>query len=142
MTPTKLIEAAKELKKLKAKKKKLEDQATELNKKITDLETVVLPKLMDDNEIDNVSIKGVGTMFVQTETYVQVNADDRPALYKWLREQGHGPMVGDWVFPNTLKAFVKEQNELAISEGSGHGLPDFVKVTLIPTARIRKAKGK
>lgn len=138
-TPVSMTELGKHLASLKQRKKELEDDVSKVNAEITRIETVDLPKLMEDNEIDKFSISGVGTVYLSTETYVSVLKDDRPALYEWLREQGHGPLVVDWVFPNTLTAFVKEQNQAAIEEG-GHELPSFVKVTLMPTARIRKSK--
>ena len=137
--PSSMTELGKKLAKLKARKKTLEADVTKINIEITKVENVDLPKLMEDTEIDKFSIKGVGTISLGSETYVSVLKDNRPALFKWLREQGHGPLVVDWVFPNTLQAFVKEQLEAASLEG-GHELPEYIKVTLMPIARIRKSK--
>jgi hypothetical protein len=132
-----MTEKAKEFRALKDKKEKLEADLKGVNKQIVQVETIDLPKLMEDNDIEKFSIEGVGTVYVETETYVNVLKDDRDALYSWLREQGHGTLVKDWVFPQTLAAFVKEQKNLAVEEG-GHELPEFVKVTEVPTARIRR----
>ncbi len=134
MTTNAMTELAKKLRELKTYKKSLDDQTTEINKEIVKLETVDLPKLMEDAEQDSFRVEGVGTVYLQTETYVSVLAGDRERLYEWLEEQGHHDLVVSYVFPQTLKAFVKEQEDANLA------LPDFVKTTHVPTARIRAAR--
>lgn len=140
--PKPIAEAGKKLKKLKADKKKTEDKLKEINKAIVELETITLQKLMADNEMESVRIAGVGTLYTTDEVYVSVLKDDRPKLYAWAREKGHGDMIGDWIFPNTLSAFVKRQLEDQAEQGvnDGNTLPGFVKVTNVPTVNLRSAK--
>lgn len=141
-TPKPLAEAAKKLRKLKDDKKKTEDRLTAINKQIVELEQITMPKLMEDNEIDTFKVSGVGTIYLSTEVYASVLKDDRPKLYEWLRENGHGGMITDWVFPNTFTAFVKSQLVDQAENGvtKGNSLPDFVKATKVPTANLRRSK--
>lgn len=130
---TKLSELAAELVRLKAMKEVQEDELSETNKKITELTQITMPKLMET--LDETGYKcPAGTVFLQDELYVSVLADDRDQLHKWLKGTKNGALVKAYVFPQTLKAFAKEQLE------KGKPLPPFIKATIIPTARIRKAK--
>jgi hypothetical protein len=140
--PKPLTLAAKALRKLKDEKKKTEERLTTINKRIVEVETIELPKLMEDNEIDKFNVAGVGTIFLSTEVYASVLKEDRPKLYQWARDKGHGGMVGDWIFPNTLTAFVKgqliDQAENGVTDGNS--LPNFIKATKVPTANLRRSK--
>lgn len=126
----------KDLFKLKRQKDKLEEQLKATNLAITQLATGDLAKLMEDSEVDSIKIKGMGTVYLATELYASVNKDDRPKLYAWLRDKGHGDLIQDYVFPQTLTAFAKEQLE------KGQALPDVIKATPIPTAKTRSAGKK
>lgn len=130
----KIVEEGKKLAKLRGQKEKLEAQLKVVQEQITNLQVAVIPQLMEDAEVDKITLKGIGTMFVQQKMYVGLLSDDRPTAYKWLRENGHGELIKDWVFPQTLTAFAKEQIE------GGKPLPDFFKATFQPTATIRRSK--
>lgn len=126
----------KELFKLKAKKSKLEDDLTAVNKAIQELATGDLAQLMTDSEIEKITIKGKGTVYISDELYASVKKDDRPKLYEWLRGKGHGALIQDYVFPQTLTAFAKEQL------GKGEALPDVMTAAYVPTAKTRAAGKK
>ena len=132
-TPDKLVALGKRFADLKARKDDLEDKLKIVEGELKQIATVDLPTLMEDNECPKFSISGIGTIFLNQEIYASVLKDDRPRLYEWLRETGQGDLVEDWVFPGRLTAFAKEQ----LNEGKQ--LPDFVKATFIPTARLRKS---
>jgi hypothetical protein len=132
----KIIAKGKELFALKSKKKKLEDQLTQLNKDIERVAVQELGKLMTDAEIEKITIKGKGTVYVSDELFCSVLKDDRPKLYGWLREKGHGALIQDYVFPQTLTAFAKEQL------GKGEALPEILKAAYVPTAKTRSGSGK
>lgn len=131
----------KELFALKAKKDKLEEDLKKVNESIRKLATEELAKLMEDGEIEKLSIKGRGTVYLSNEVYVNVLKDDRPALYKWLRDNNMGDIVVDFVFPQTLTSLVKELREKnlplpTVKEGDNER--PLVKATDIPTAKTRK----
>ncbi len=129
-----IIAKGKELFALKAKKKKIEDALTEINKDITRVSVEELGKLMTDAEVEKITIKGKGTLYLADELYASVLKDDRPALYDWMRKNKHGALIQDYIFPQTLTAFAKEQL------GAGKPLPDVLKATYIPTAKTRAGK--
>jgi hypothetical protein len=123
---------AHELYDLRETKAGLEEQVKEINKRLKALTEKEIPEEMDNRELTKFSVAGLGTIYTQAEVYANVKADDRPALYEWLREGGHGELVKDWVFPQSLKAFVKERLE------NGETFPEFIGATVIETARLRK----
>jgi len=133
MSNNKLTEFARSLSDLKARKNELEDSLKDVNEQIKTIAENELPRAMEDADIESFRVDGVGTVFLQNKIYVSVLADDREKLYDWLRENGHDDIVKDWVFPQTLTAFAKEQMT------EGNPLPDFLKATFIPTAALRKA---
>jgi hypothetical protein len=128
-----LSDLGRELSELKLKKKDLEDQVKSVNKQITALAIGKLPELMSELDIPKFVVEGIGTFYIQDKLEISVLADDRPEVYAWLRDHGHGSLVVDYVWPRTLGAWAKEQlNE-------GQVLPDTMKATFIPTASLRRS---
>ena len=127
-----LTEMGKELRELKDTKEALEEQVKEINKRITVLATHDIPEEMEEKEIDKITIDGVGTLSVQTKIYANVKKDDRERFHQWLRENGNGEMVVDYVWPATVNAFIKEGLE------ENREYPDFISVTYVPTASLRR----
>jgi hypothetical protein len=128
-----IIAKGKELFALKAKKAKLEEELKKLNIDIERVAVQELGKLMTDAEVEKVSIKGKGTVYLSDELYASVLKDDRPAMYEWLRKNKCGDIIVDYVFPQTLTAFAKERLQ------AGKPLPDQLKATYIPTAKTRSS---
>jgi hypothetical protein len=121
-----------ELRALRDRKDAIKEEEKEVNKRIRILTEQELPEHMEENEIDKVSIDGVGTVFIQQQLYANVKSDDREALYEELRNTGNEDMIVDHVWPNTLKAWCKEQ----ISNGKP--LPEVVNAHFVPTAMLRR----
>lgn len=130
----KIIEKGKELFSLKGKKKKLEEQLTALNKDIERVAVQELGVLMTDAEVEKVTIKGKGTLYLSAELYASVLKDDRPKLYEWMQKNGCGDLVQPYIFPQTLTAFAKERL------GAGKPLPEVLKAAYVPTAKTRAGK--
>lgn len=116
---------------LKRLKDDLEEKLKNVNEQIAQIAEQDLVNLMRETEVEKISLEGLGTVYIQDVFYASVLKDDRPALYAWLRKNKHKSLIQDWVFPQTLTAFCKEQAE------KNAKLPDFVKVTVVPTARTR-----
>lgn len=127
-----LAELITEFRNLKDTKEALEDQIKEINKAIKVLAEKLIPEYMEENDIDKTTIAGVGTVHIQQQLYTNVKADDREELYTWLRESGNEDMIKDWVFPQSLKAFCKEQLE------NGKPIPEMVTAHFVPTAILRR----
>ena len=132
MAEAQLIEAAKELGALRDQKEELEARLKEINKAKTELETQKLPKMMEDAEVEKMTIEGVGTLYTQAGVYASVLAADREMAYDWLRENGHGDIVKETVHHQSLTAWVKEML------GDGNEVPEFFNAKPTTTARLRK----
>lgn len=121
-------ELGKELFRLKRQREKLTEQLKTVNENIEKLATDKLIKLMETTDLEKFTIRGYGTIYVKDEFFANVKKEDRPKVYEWLRKTGNDSLIQDWVFPSTLKAFVREQFT------QGQPLPDFIKVQFVPTA--------
>jgi hypothetical protein len=129
----KIVVLAKDLMTLKKRHEKLKAEATTISKRISEIEELELAKLMQEAELPQIKVEGVGTFFIQDVFFANVNKDDRIKFYAWLRENGHGSIVQDYVFPGTITSFAKE---LA---ANNEALPDMIKVAVVPTVRTRSA---
>ena len=122
-----------ELRDLKTQKEELEAQLKDVNKKIRKLAEQQIPEYMEENEIEKLSVAGVGTIYLTQKVYANVKAEDREAFMDWLRSTGHEDLINEQVHPSTLNAFAKEQ----ISEG--RELPEVLDARLYPTATLRRS---
>ncbi len=129
---TKVIELAKKLRKLKDKKSKFEEEAKTLGKQIHALEDREIPELMDENEIERLTIKGVGTLFTRSELQVGLNVADQEEGFKFLRDNGAESLIKETVHYQTLKAWSKERLE------NGKKLPEIFHAYAFRKAVIRR----
>lgn len=127
-----VIGFAKELRKLKSEKTALEEKVKEKGKRITELEKRILPELMDENDIKNMKIKGVGTLFTKSEIECGLNVGDQEEGFKFLRANGASSLIKPAVHHATLKSWAKERLE------GGKTLPEIFHVWPYRKAQIRK----
>jgi hypothetical protein len=104
----------------------------DLQKRYDKVRLQVIPNKMEDMGVTSMNITGVGRLGVTSDIEISVLAEDRDRVYEWLREQGHGDLVNDYVWPQTLKALVKEQ----IREGNE--IDDHIKITPFARASITR----
>jgi seryl-tRNA synthetase len=123
----------KRLRELKDRKDTLEGELKELDQELKTLTTETLPAAMDENDIEKFTVEGVGTIYQQVKVYAYVKKENEPKFHAWLREQGHGDMIREYVFPATLSSFAKEQIEAGVE------LPDFLPAAKVPTAMLRRS---
>lgn len=123
---------ARDLRTLKDRKDSLEEELKEVNEGIRKLAEETIPSYMTDNEIDKISVAGVGTLFTQMKVRAYVKKEDEERFHAWLREQGHDDMIRAYVFPATLAAFAKEQLE------NGVDLPDYLNAAKVEVAQLRR----
>ncbi len=129
---SKLTGLAQRFRELKDQKEAHEETLKAINKELEDLAVNQLPTAMDENEIEKFTVEGVGTIYQQVEVYANVKKENQETFFAWLRENGHGDLVKETVYPQTLKSFAKEQIE------AGVDLPDYVTAHKVPTARLRR----
>ena len=90
-----------------------------------------LVRAMKEAGMDKTTLSGLGTLFIQDMVYTAIVPGKTAAVYDWLRANGHGDLIRDYVQPSTLKVFVKDLRS------KNEPLPEEVKVTVIPTVQTR-----
>lgn len=66
-----------------------------------------LPDLMDQKDIRNLTVDGIGQCYLSDDLHVSTG--DKDAVKAWLIEQGLEDMITESVNANTLSAFVKRR---------------------------------
>lgn len=95
----------------------------------------ILPDKMDEEDITNITVSGVGRITVQSDIYFLIPAPFREDAYEWLRKNGHGDLIQETVNSSSGKAWAKEM----FKKGE---LPpeDLFKVTPFSRSQITKEK--
>lgn len=107
-------------------------QATDLQKEYDEIRFKLLPDAMEEEGLESLRITGVGTVYLTDD--INVSLKDKEGAYKWLEDHGFGDIIKPYVFPQTIKAFTKEQ----INEGNE--LPeDLFKISPFTRAAIRSS---
>jgi hypothetical protein len=132
--PPRLTDAVKRLRTLKDYKEELEDKLKEVNKEAKDLQERVIPRLMEDSEIEKATIEGAGTIYVKQELYVSMlpafDEEAEAPFYSWARENAPD-LIKPYIHPGRLKSFCKESLE------NGVALPDnMIKATFVPMGTL------
>jgi hypothetical protein len=113
-----LAELAEEFKNLKAQHGELKEAAAKVWRKVDLLRFTYIVKKMEQLNIDNVKISGVGRIDIRDEASCKTL--DKYGLMDWFREHDQADMIQEVVNASTLKAFIREQiragNEIPNSE--------------------------
>lgn len=67
-----------------------------------------VPEAMEDEGITKISIAGVGTVYLQGDMYVSMNAAKKEEAYKWLDDNGNGDLIKPVVNSSSLSALIKK----------------------------------
>ena len=108
------------------------EKVKDKGRRIAELEKHIIPELMDENDIKNMKIKGVGTLFTKSEIECGLNVGDQEEGFAFLRKNGAESLIKPAVHHATLKAWAKERIE------GGKKLPEIFHVWLYRKAQIRK----
>lgn len=107
--------AANEMRDLKAELDELGEKQKELKARYDYLRKEHLPELMDEAGLvdargkASLSLASGHSLYLSSDMHVNVRSSDRSKVYAWLKENGHGDLIVEYVHPSTLKAFTKEQ---------------------------------
>lgn len=129
-----ITEKAQRMRLLMDRKDELEERLKEVNKELRKLKEVEIPKLLEDAEIEKISISGAGSLYVKDELYVTMtpgaDEDNEKPFYGWARDNAPDLIV-DYIHPARLKSWAKERLE------QGQPIPsNTLKVTTVPTATL------
>lgn len=70
---------------------------------------------------------------LRTDLHAGVKSEDKPKLFKWLRENGLGDLIREDVHAQTLKAAVRERLE------EGLPIPEYITRHWETTATLTRA---
>ncbi len=99
------------------------------------LRMVAIPTMVEDEEIVNRVVPGIGRVSLTGDMFISVPAQARNGLILWLEELGRGNLVSQTVADSVLKSLVKELIK------KGVNIPEhLVKVTPYTRASITKSK--
>lgn len=108
-----------------------EEEHSRLQSHFDFLRNNVIPRLMEGDNVETVTLKGIGRVHLRAELYARLNSGRKDEAYQWLRDNGHGGLVQSTVNASSLKAAIKEQ----IKTMKGEAFPE----DLFPVVRLTQA---
>lgn len=106
MSNAKLLEYAKEMRKLQDIKEQLSEELKNINIRLDELRLKLIPDLMAEEDIRNVTFEGIGRVQLAFDVYASIK--DKEKGYEWLRESGYEDVIKPYIQPSTFTALVKE----------------------------------
>ncbi len=113
-------EIALELQRLKGIADEAKLARTEAYAEYDEYRCKTVPDLMNDAEINSITIKGIGRLGLTEDAYASIKKDMKEEAYAWVEEiEGDRSLVVETINSSTLKAWLKEiqkQGEVDIPE--------------------------
>lgn len=103
-----LVDLVMEMNDVRKQKESLEETLKEINETFDFLRITKIPTVMNDENIDRISVKGVGRVSITADMHVSIKADKKEDFYQWLRDNGRTDLISETVNASTLKASVKK----------------------------------
>jgi len=130
-----MLSLADDLEELTERKRALESEVKDINKKIETVQELLVQEMVD-HEMQNFTRQGK-MFYLQTATYVSGISGEQENLMRTLKDQGFDDIVKETVHPQTLKGFVKEQ-----MDEEGGELPDWLQglVNVFKKEQVRMRK--
>jgi len=129
-----LSDTIKEIAKIKAQLEKYKAIKVSYQKKFNLLAEAILVNKMEDEDISNMTVEGVGRVNLTTQIYASIKAANRAEAYQWLKDNGHGDVIINTVNASTLKALVKELTM------NGEEISDLITHTIVTKAAFTRVK--
>jgi hypothetical protein len=118
--PTKLSDMADLLTAWRMVKEDSEARLSEANKKIREVEQVIIAKLQEE-ELEKFVHNGQ-LFYPYVSAHPGVNKEHEAEFYAWLRENGEDGIIKETVHPMTLKSWWKQNSERFAEELTGKEL--------------------
>lgn len=118
--------------KVRARIDKGKEVMAKLNAEHDALRIDLIPKKMEDANLENMVVKGIGRVTLTGDMYVK--QADKAKLFTWLRRLKLGDLITEGVNSSTLKAFLRKR----IKDGKPIPDEDVVKITAFTRASITK----
>jgi hypothetical protein len=117
---------------IRAELDQLKEKSTSLQKEYDALRLNIIPEKMDEQDITNITIEGVGRLGLTSDVYASI--DDQEKAFTWLRENRRGDIIKETINSSSLKATIKE----IIKNGREIIPPGLFKITPFTRASITK----
>ena len=112
--------------------KKVAEQANELYDRIRMRE---LPSIMEDQDVTNVRVEGVGLVYLADD--LQVTQLDKDAIIQWLTDNHFEDLIKETVNAQTFGAWVKSRMQLKDVKEEDRYPKDLLKIRPFTRAAIR-----
>ncbi len=89
---------------------------TALEKRYDTLRLSILPEKMDEEEVANITVTGVGRAYIQSDLYFSIPAETKEDAYDWLKDHGHEDIVQETVNSSSGKAWAKQMIKVESQE--------------------------
>lgn len=132
--PEKITDAAKELAEVRVALEHINSARASLNKRFDWLRQEVLPKMMEDAGITQVTVEGAGRIHLQDDAWVRIPAASKERAFDWFNDHGFGDLITYTMNAQTLKAFVMRRMK------AGEEIPESVVVTPYQRAVLTREK--
>ena len=126
---------AEEMVNVRAKLDQAKAVAAELQKEFDDLRKVQLPEAMEAAGLESTRLPNIGTVSIRTDAYASIRGGQQDGAYQWMKDNGFGDLIKDFVHSSTLKAFLKEQFR------EGEDLPEEI-FSFLPYSYVAITKSK
>jgi len=127
-----IVELAAFMNTIRAELDQLKEKSTSLQKEYDALRLNIIPEKMDEQDITNITIEGVGRLGLTSDVYASI--DDQEKAFIWLRENRRGDIIKETINSSSLKATIKE----IIKNGREIIPPGLFKITPFTRASITK----
>jgi hypothetical protein len=129
------IEIAAKFKEVCDKVKVLTAEKAEAEKEKKFLAESLIPELMDDDGITNITLEDIGRVTLTSDVYARIPSAKKELAWAWLREHKLGDLITETINAGTLKSAVKK----IIKDPEHEQLPeDLFSVTPFSRASITK----
>lgn len=93
----------------------------------------IVPDKLEEEDMQNITVKGIGRLGATPQLRVSVLAENREKLQSWMIENGFEDLVGSTINSSTLKGWVREQMD------AGAEVPtDLIKIDPFMMATLTK----
>lgn len=93
---------------------------------------VLIPDALAAASLSSARVDGIGLVYLTKKVHASVPKAKQEEFFDWLSNNGHDGLATYSIHPQTLTAWVKEQQE------AGNPIPEYVSVFEDPQVAIRK----
>lgn len=117
----KVIEFAKEFKRLKDEHDELSAKLKEVSTAWDAVEAALLDAMVEEG-VNSIDLDGIGKLSMRTENFLSVNSANTAQFYEYLKLSGNGALLKESVNPRTLTSWLKGHLAELIEQAQNNGV--------------------